>query len=52
MWTIVRDHKNLKIYFKSFANETIQMVDVKKLLAHPNQKIYLSSGDWYKEVTK
>jgi len=52
MWTIVRDHKNLKIYFKSFENDTIQMVDVRKLLAHPNQKIYLSSGDWFKEVTK
>ncbi len=52
MWTIVRDHKALKIYFKSYKNETVQMVDVRKLLVGPKQKIHLTSGEWFREVTK
>jgi choloylglycine hydrolase len=52
MWDIVRDHKNLKIYYRSYINQSIQMLDINKLLAAPSQKIYLAAGNWYNETTK
>lgn len=52
MWTVVRDHLSCAYYFKSYKNELIQMVDINKLLADPNQEIRLTSGEWFKEVTK
>lgn len=49
-WSIVRDHKAAKIYFRSRYNQTIQMVDVNKLLSSGRSDIYLKSGGWFKEV--
>jgi len=50
IWSIVRDHKSLKIYYRSRYNQTIQMVDVNKLLASGRSDIYIKNGEWFTEV--
>lgn len=50
LWSTVTDHVNLKIYFRTYDNQQIRMIDVVKCLTERKRFINISSGDWYQEI--
>lgn len=50
LWAMVRDHKAARLYFRSRYNQTVQMVDVNKLLSSGRSDIYIKNGEWFTEV--
>lgn len=50
LWSTVTDLVNLKIYFRTYDNQQIRMIDVMKCLTGKKRFINISSGDWYQEI--
>ncbi|OQR98932.1 cysteine protease family C59 [Thraustotheca clavata] len=53
-FTVVRDHKNLKLYFKSTQNQQLRMIDLKSLdfsKMQNRKSLPVTFGNWFINIT-